>query len=518
MKCGIFVFTLIGISEASRLRRHVQGKLRGRVSSSTVGLPLDIAECSTGAGCTTSTKYAVIDQNWLWYTTDPTGSSSCDLSGGGDLSKCELVQPTDYTSTYGITTSGSELYLPYLSPTGGTGSRLYLMDADANYTTFQMLGKEISFDVEASSLKCGFNGAVYFVEMEADGGKSSGTQGAEFGTGYCDAQCPSDLKTTTTGAANSDGESVCCNEMDLWEANKEAAAITAHPCSRASADLVGPYVCSGNECDSSSTSGVCDGSGCDFNSYRNGDTTFYGPGSNFAVDSTKTITVTTQFHADQGGGLSEIVQLFTVDGAVINRRSVTVGGSTFDSITTDYCTTEDKAYSGSGTFSSSGGLEMMGRSLDRGMVLVMSLWNDPTSNMLWLDGTSGTGDGSVRGPCGTTDDSQDSSSESAAGVTYSNFKFGDLDSTYDKSSTSAPTTSSGPTAAPTAAATCTNGAAAQCAYGSFSEPQCCASGFVCCDNGATPGSYASCQQESYCLSAACETDGGRSSACTIVDQ
>lgn len=518
MKCGIFIFTIIGMAEASRLRRNVQAKLRSRVFSSTVGLPLDVAECSTGAGCTTSTKYAVIDQNWLWYTTDPTGSSSCDLSSGGDLSKCELVQPTDYTSTYGITTSGSELYLPYLSPTGGTGSRLYLMDADSNYTTFQMLGKEISFDVETSSLKCGFNGAVYFVEMDADGGKSSGTQGAEFGTGYCDAQCPSDLKTTTTGAANSDGQSVCCNEMDLWEANKEAAAITAHPCSRASADLVGPYVCSDNECDSSSTSGVCDGSGCDFNSYRNGDTTFYGPGSNYAVDSTKTMTVTTQFHTDQGGELSEIVQLFTVDGAVINQRSVTIGGSTFDSITTDYCTAEDKAYSGSGTFSSSGGLGMMGRSLDRGMVLVMSLWNDPTSHMLWLDGTSGTGDGSVRGPCGTTDDSQNSSSESAAGVTYSNFKFGDLDSTYDKSSTSAPTTPSGPTAAPTAAATCTNGAAAQCAYGSFSEPQCCASGFVCCDNGATAGSYASCQQESYCLSSACETDGGRSSACTIVDQ
>lgn len=43
--------------------------------------------------------------------------------------------------------------------------------------------------------------------------------------------------------------------------------------------------------------GVCDGAGCDFNSYRLGDTTCYGEGSGYTVDSTRRITVPTQFHA-----------------------------------------------------------------------------------------------------------------------------------------------------------------------------------------------------------------------------
>ena len=50
-------------------------------------------------------------------------------------------------------------------------------------------------------MPCGLNGAVYFVEMDADGGKEratasggSNTAGAKYGTGYCDAQCPHDMK------------------------------------------------------------------------------------------------------------------------------------------------------------------------------------------------------------------------------------------------------------------------------------------------------------------------------------
>ena len=35
-----------------------------------------------------------------------------------------------------------------------------------------LLNKEFTFDVDVSSLDCGLNGALYFVEMEADGGKS----------------------------------------------------------------------------------------------------------------------------------------------------------------------------------------------------------------------------------------------------------------------------------------------------------------------------------------------------------
>lgn len=45
--------------------------------------------------------------------------------------------------------------------------------------------------------QCGLNGALYFVSMDADGGMAkypTNKAGAKYGTGYCDSQCPRDLK------------------------------------------------------------------------------------------------------------------------------------------------------------------------------------------------------------------------------------------------------------------------------------------------------------------------------------
>ena len=65
------------------------------------------------------------------------------------------------------------------------------------YQMFNMKNQEFTFDVDMSQLPCGLNGALYFVEMDADGGlaKYTGNKaGAKYGTGYCDSQCPRDLK------------------------------------------------------------------------------------------------------------------------------------------------------------------------------------------------------------------------------------------------------------------------------------------------------------------------------------
>jgi cellulose 1,4-beta-cellobiosidase len=56
---------------------------------------------------------------------------------------------------------------------------------------FNLLNKEFTFDVDMSKLPCGTNGALYFSEMLANGGKSElNPAGSAYGTGYCDAQCP----------------------------------------------------------------------------------------------------------------------------------------------------------------------------------------------------------------------------------------------------------------------------------------------------------------------------------------
>ena len=78
------------------------------------------------------------------------------------------------------------------------GSRVYLLDEDdSTYELYKLKNQEFTFDVDMSQLPCGLNGAVYLVEMDADGGMAkfpTNKAGAKFGTGYCDSQCPHDIK------------------------------------------------------------------------------------------------------------------------------------------------------------------------------------------------------------------------------------------------------------------------------------------------------------------------------------
>lgn len=162
-----------------------------------------------------------------------------------DCATCKLAQPDSYHKTYGITTTEDALTLPFLYKSV-RGPRVYLLDGntpDSNYPMFSMLNQEVSFDVEMTMMGCGFNGAVYFVEIAADGGMSTGTQGPAYGTGYSDAQCPFDGVMTPTGNLNLDSTAVYCNEMDLSEAKQAAAAFTPYPCLRPDGTaMVGPYV------------------------------------------------------------------------------------------------------------------------------------------------------------------------------------------------------------------------------------------------------------------------------------
>lgn len=130
------------------------------------------------------------------------------------------------------------------------GSRIYLLESSGDkYYQFKLKNREFTFEVDVSNLPCGVNGALYFVEMESDGGKSkhSGNKaGAKYGTGYCDAQCPKDVKWIY-GEANSKEWNnglghygSCCAEIDIWEANSISSAFTLHPCS-----VTGTYRCEG---------------------------------------------------------------------------------------------------------------------------------------------------------------------------------------------------------------------------------------------------------------------------------
>merc|ERR1719382_566399 len=330
------------------------------------------------------------------------------------------------------------------------GSRLYFTESGKeSYKMFKLKNREFAFDVDVSQLPCGLNGAVYFSEMEADGGKAGlNKAGARYGTGYCDAQCPHDVKfmdgkanvldwnaTGTTGRYGA-----CCAEMDIWEANAEATAYTVHSC-----DKPKTYICEGVECGDNSKheryKGVCDKDGCDFNSYRMGEKSYFGPGSKFVVDSSKPITVVTQFLTTDGtdsGDLSEIRRYYVQNGKVIPNSQATILGDKFqgNSITDKYCDAQKDLFGDPPDFEKKGSLKTMGEALDRGMVLVMSFWDDIMAHMLWLDSAMGKGGkrkpGVLRGPCsintGVPTDVRQKHPD--ATVSYTNIKYGEINSTF----------------------------------------------------------------------------------------
>ncbi|KAE9374278.1 glycoside hydrolase family 7 protein [Stipitochalara longipes BDJ] len=267
----------------------------------------------------------------------------------------------DYTAM-GVETSGNAVTLYHYVKGAAASPRVYLLGPDGKYVEMSLLNGELSVDVDFSGLPCGENGAFYLSSMAADGSGGTGGGGAGAGSGYCDAQC----------------QGYCCNEMDVLEANSMATAMTPHPCK-------------GNSCDKN---------GCGYNPYASGQKGFFGPGK--TVDTSKPFTVLTQFAAS-GGKLSQITRKYIQNGKQIG------GGGTISS-----CGSE-------GTY---GGLSGMGQALGSGMVLVMSIWNDPAQQMAWLD--AGT-----NGPCtsGQGTPSNIQSQHPDTHVVFSNIRWGDIGST-----------------------------------------------------------------------------------------
>lgn len=162
------------------------------------------SQCSGtgGTSCNAVNGEVVIDANWRWLhvkgdTKNCYDGNTWDTTNCSDNAKCTsncVVEGADYPATYGITTSGNAMTLKFVtkgSYSTNIGSRTYLMKDTNTYQMFNLIGNEFTFDVDVSQLPCGLNGALYFVVMDS---KGQGDAGAKYGTGYCDGQCPRDLK------------------------------------------------------------------------------------------------------------------------------------------------------------------------------------------------------------------------------------------------------------------------------------------------------------------------------------
>ncbi|KAK3314276.1 cellulose 1,4-beta-cellobiosidase, partial [Apodospora peruviana] len=417
-------------------------------------------KCTGKGSCSNQNGEVVIDSNWRWVH-DKGGYTNCYTDNAwnttvcADNTKCAsqcVVDGADYTATYGASTSGNALTLKFVTKgqyATNIGSRMYLMASSTKYAMFTLLGNEFTFDVDVSKLPCGLNGALYFVSMDEDGGMSkysTNKAGAKYGAGYCDSQCPRDLKFID-GKANVEGWTPssndknagvggmgsCCAEMDIWEANSISTAFTPHPCKNAA-----QHSCKGDDCGGTYSAtrfaGDCDPDGCDFNPYRMGNHDFYGAGK--TVDTTKKITVVTQFKGS-GSTLSEIKQFYVQGGKRIDAPNSTWPGLEGNSLTPAFCKTQKTVFGDQDRFNDMGGFDNMAKALAKGMVLVLSLWDDHYSNMLWLDSTYPTDadpstPGKGRGTCDTSSGapSDVETNHADAQVIYSNIRVGPLDSTY----------------------------------------------------------------------------------------
>ncbi|EHL02858.1 putative 1,4-beta-D-glucan cellobiohydrolase B [Glarea lozoyensis 74030] len=392
--------------------------------------PLTWQTCTAPGSCTTVNGKIVLDSNWRWLHSSA-GSTNCYTGNTWDKTLCPndatcaancALEGADYAKTYGITTSGNSLRLNFVTASAqkNVGSRVYLMADDDSYQMFNMLNKEFTFDVDTSNLPCGLNGALYMSAMSKDGGKAQyagNKAGARYG-------CPRDLKFIN-------------GEMDIWEANSISTAYTPHP-----DDKVTQSRCTGDACGGTYSAdryaGTSDPDGCDFNSYRQGNKTFYGPGK--TVDTNSVMTVVTQFLTNTGtesGTLSEIKRFYVQNGKVIPNSVSTIAGVPGNSITDSFCDSQKKVFGDSNGFKDHGGLANMGNAFVKGMVLVMSLWDDYAANALWLDSSYPvTADpakpGVARGSCSTSSGvpAEVEANSPNAYVVYSNIKVGAINSTF----------------------------------------------------------------------------------------
>lgn len=198
-------------------------------------------------------------------------------------------------------------------------------------------------------------------------------------------------------------------------------------------------------------------SGCDYNPYRMGNPSFYGPSK--TLDTGTRFRITTQFLTNTnttGGTVAEIRRLYTLpSGQIIaNPPASQIPGTTTtttgeeessNALTDTFCATTRSAFNEPNTFATiGGGMNSMSRALALGMVPTFSVWVDYATQMLWLDSVfppeaSGDGSGSeampgvVRGSCPANPPADQvgalKSMYPDARVRFENVRFGDVGAT-----------------------------------------------------------------------------------------
>ena len=116
----------------------------------------------------------------------------------------------------------------------------------------------------------------------------------------------------------------------------------------------------------------------------------------------------TQFITIDGtdtGDINDIRRFYVQNGKKIEFPKTNISGmNSFNSLNNNNCQAQMSKFGDSSKYLTVGGTKSMGDALKRGMVLVMSLWDDYGSHMKWLDGVfppnaDPNQPGVAKGPC-----------------------------------------------------------------------------------------------------------------------
>jgi cellulose 1,4-beta-cellobiosidase len=170
-----------------------------------------------------------------------------------------------------------------------------------------------------------------------------------------------------------------------------------------------------------------------------GNLNFYGPGSGFTIDTTKPITVITQFLTNTGtntGTLVEIKRFWGQGGKIYATPRSKIPGIPGNTITDEFYANQKSVFRDPNGTAAKGGLAKQGEAL-KNSVLVMSIWDDYSVNMLWLDSqfpvdADPSAPGVSRGTCSRTSGkpADVEANSPNAYVAFSDIKWGPINSTF----------------------------------------------------------------------------------------
>jgi hypothetical protein len=339
----------------------------------------------------------------------------------------DISTGSDHKSLTFTTSSGSRIYLSNMCPSGdGEGGcqtstmgqnpdcGFYELAKKGGYQQFQLLDKTLEFDVNVKGVGCCCDLALYFVSMPAmykgPDGQPVLYDGAleDF---YCDANawasiCPSGANPVKPPGGGNAPDYILCPELDIVEINQSGVHITPHACSISPSNAnnfgtsqgsAGMYMKGDEFTVKWGSTGLPNSVNVTNQEYANCSKAYSNSlcdGDGYAIGNAGTGIMDNAYLGDKSYGRSSDMKINSTSGPIhmaISFSKGTDGGE--DALQLDITLSQggNKVEKKVVYPNSKGGTKTnygknMLNTVSKGMVMVMSYWQDSTNTTTWLDG------------------------------------------------------------------------------------------------------------------------------------